>query len=247
MFRVLIIDDDPEIIELVRHGLPNDDFALSVAGGSLEAQSKIARQKFDAILLDIGLPGNDGISFLKYLHGLGITRTTPVLMITGSASKEHVLAATANGSQGFIRKPFKMKTLVDQLSRVLSLHDIQMTAEQPQKSGLFTIEPDELFAKIIVNDHLNDRIVREIFVEYNELPHKWPTIALDLRTQREISIDSIVRIKMLHKLMIESRLLILGGKNFGDLVGVFSEDEATLVISEIDLRRILRAEQKEKP
>ncbi len=245
MYRVLVIDDDLEIIELVRHSLPTEDYAISAASGSQEAQNKIMAQKFDAILLDINLPGNDGISLLKYFHSIGITKVTPVLMLTGSASKEHVLAASANGSQGYIRKPFKPKTLQDQLSRALSLRDIEHAAQaNVKKNLLIEVEPEQLFTKIIIYDRLSDRIVREIFTVYEQLANKWPIVALDLRTQPEITSEAIMQIKMLRKLMRESRLFLLAGKNFGDLIGVFPEEDVMLVISEIDLRRLLRSQQK---
>lgn len=242
MYRVLVIDDDADIIELVRRSLPVDDYAVSGASGSQEAQNKISAQKFHAIFLDIDLPGNDGISLLKYFHSIGITKITPVLMLTGSASKEHVLAATANGSQGYIRKPFKPKTLMDQLARVLSLRDIQNAAQPSvKKNALFEVEAEPLFAKILIHDRLSDRIVREIFTEYDQLANKWPVVALDLRTQPGVSSETIIHLKMLRKLMRESKIFLLGGKNYAELVGIFPEDEVNLVISEVDLRRLLRS------
>ncbi|MCS6983861.1 MAG: response regulator [Leptospiraceae bacterium] len=246
MYRVLVIDDDPDMIELVRRSLPYEDFAVTGANGSIEAQNKLKTQRFDAIFLDIDLGQTDGLALLRFFNHLGITRSIPVLMLTSNASREQVLAAAENGAQAFLRKPVKLKTLQDQLYRVLSLRDIQQENKKinpPEK--LIELEIEELFTKIIIHDKLSDRLVREIFSHYEALEEKYPVIALDLRNQSFLTAENIVQLKMLEKLLKPSRLILLAGRNFGDLIVPFAESNITLVISEIDLRRQLRQEREQ--
>lgn len=244
MYRILVIDDDPEVVNLVRHSLPYDEFAISAANGSIEAQSKIKQQKFNLIFLDIDLGNIDGLELLKFFNQLGIVRNIPVVMLTANATRDQVIKAAEYGAQGFIRKPFKPKTLQDQIYRILALQDIQeVNKKSPTLEKQFEIENEELFTKIVISDKLSDKIVREIFTVYDKLTEKFPVVAIDLRNQSQISEENIVQLKILRKLLSESRFYILAGRNFGDLISAFAQEETILFISEIDLRRQLRQER----
>ena len=76
--------------------------------------------------------------------------------------------------------------------------------------------------------------------EASEKGEAWEKVALDLRTQPEINSETILLIKMMAKVLQPAKLFILAGHNFGELIGVLPEDKASLVISEIDLRRQIR-------
>ncbi len=113
IFRVLLIEDEPVIRELVR---------TMLGGGGVEVECvkegaegiKLARQKkVDLILLDIVLPGMDGISVCRILRSDPSTSRVPIYMLTAKAKATDVDAAKRAGASGYIHKPFKGAELMD--------------------------------------------------------------------------------------------------------------------------------------
>jgi cyclic di-GMP phosphodiesterase len=102
--RVLVIDDDRLLCELIRTTFELEGFDVESAFDVIEAERVLAEARPDAILLDIGLPGIDGIFYLERLRETPHTRTIPIVAISGS--DEAGRAARAAGAEAFLRKPF---------------------------------------------------------------------------------------------------------------------------------------------
>lgn len=108
MMRILAVDDDPVILDLLTGCLTeNDQFELVCCESSEEALEMIrtAKQPFDSFLLDIMLPGVSGIELCKIVRGKPEHRTTPVIMITASKEPELMQRAFDAGATDFISKP----------------------------------------------------------------------------------------------------------------------------------------------
>jgi response regulator RpfG family c-di-GMP phosphodiesterase len=102
--RVLVIDDDRLLCELVRTTFELEGYEVDTAYDVIEAERVLVESRPDAILLDIGLPGIDGIFYLERLRETPATRKIPIFAISGS--EEAGRAARAAGAQAFLRKPF---------------------------------------------------------------------------------------------------------------------------------------------
>ena len=102
--RVLVIDDDRLLCELLRTTFELEGFEVSSAYDVIEAERALAECRPDAILLDIGLPGIDGIFYLERLRETPQTSKIPIVAISGS--DEAGRAARAAGADAFARKPF---------------------------------------------------------------------------------------------------------------------------------------------
>jgi response regulator RpfG family c-di-GMP phosphodiesterase len=102
--RVLVIDDDRLLCELLRTTFELEGFEVSSAYDVIEAERALAECRPDAILLDIGLPGIDGIFYLERLRETPVTSKIPIVAISGS--DEAGRAAKAAGADAFARKPF---------------------------------------------------------------------------------------------------------------------------------------------
>jgi len=102
--RVLVIDDDRLLCELVRTTFELEGFEVDSAFDVIEAERVLNTSRPDAILLDIGLPGIDGIFYLERLRETPQTSRIPIVAISGS--EEAGRAARAVGAQSFLRKPF---------------------------------------------------------------------------------------------------------------------------------------------
>ncbi len=102
--RVLVIDDDRLLCELVRTTFELEGFDVDTAYDVIEAERVLAESRPDAILLDIGLPGIDGIFYLERLRETPQTKRIPIVAISGS--DEAGRAARSAGAEAFLPKPF---------------------------------------------------------------------------------------------------------------------------------------------
>src|SRR5690242_1505223 len=102
--RVLVIDDDRMLCELIRTTFELEGFDVDTAYDVIEAERVLVESRPDAILLDIGLPGIDGIFYLERLRETPNTRKIPIVAISGS--EEAGRSARAVGAEAFLRKPF---------------------------------------------------------------------------------------------------------------------------------------------
>jgi DNA-binding response OmpR family regulator len=108
--RVLVIDDDRLLCELVRTTFELEGFDVDIAYDVIEAERVLVESRPDAILLDIGLPGIDGIFYLERLRETPQTSKIPIVAISGS--DEAGRAARAVGAEAFQRKPFSPLELI---------------------------------------------------------------------------------------------------------------------------------------
>ena len=120
--RVLVIDDDRLLCELIRTTFELEGYDVDTAYDVIEAERVLVESRPDAILLDIGLPGIDGIFYLERLRETPQTRRIPIVAISGS--DEAGRAAKAVGAEAFLRKPFsplELIALVTPLIRTVGL------------------------------------------------------------------------------------------------------------------------------
>jgi CheY-like chemotaxis protein len=113
MTRILIADDDPNLVELVRAMLDDAGFEVVVAYSGLAAAALIQREHFDLLILDVLMPGMSGDAVADLLQGL--EPRLPVLLMTGDSGEEFVHAA----AQPWLRKPFSEQDLIQAVSGLL--------------------------------------------------------------------------------------------------------------------------------
>ena len=122
--RVLVIDDDRLLCELVRTTFELEGFEVDVAYDVIEAERALVESRPDAILLDIGLPGIDGIFYLERLRETPQTSKLPIVAISGS--EEAGRSAKLAGAQAFMRKPFSPLELIALVSPLIpDGHDLR--------------------------------------------------------------------------------------------------------------------------
>lgn len=120
---ILVVDDERNILTSVSRALGLEGYDVEVAGSAEIALEKLAKQSFDAILLDVQLPGIDGIEMLDELRKQEIS--APVIMMSGHATIEVAMEATRRGADDFIEKPIGSDRLVLSLKRSLELRGLQ--------------------------------------------------------------------------------------------------------------------------
>ncbi|MBI5548022.1 MAG: response regulator [Deltaproteobacteria bacterium] len=112
-FRILLCDDEPVIRELVRTMLSSGSVAVDVAPDGVECLKAAKSHPFDLILLDIVLPGMDGITVCRLLKSDPATARVPIYMLTAKVKQADVESARRAGADGYINKPFRGAELMD--------------------------------------------------------------------------------------------------------------------------------------
>jgi len=116
--HVLVVDDEPDIRELIRDILVDDGYSVATAADAEEARVARREKRPDVVLLDVWMPGTDGISLLReWTESGGLTG--PVVMMSGHANIETAVEATRLGAYDFVEKPLSMAKLLLILSRAL--------------------------------------------------------------------------------------------------------------------------------
>ncbi len=139
--RVLVVDDEPAITSFLRMGLNRFGYEVTVAGGGTEALAAVDREHVDLVVLDVMLPGIDGIEVCKRLRG---DRDLLILMLTAADAVSQRVAGLEAGADDYLVKPFDFEEL---LARVRAL----LRRRLPQQATLLSAGPyvlDDLAAVV---------------------------------------------------------------------------------------------------
>jgi DNA-binding response OmpR family regulator len=117
-FRILLLEDEPVIRELVRAMLGTPEVEVDCVSTGAEALKLAAERDYHLFLLDVVLPGMDGITVLRMLRAGPKTSTTPVYMLTAKQKSADIEVAKRAGATGYIQKPFKGSELIDLVAQV---------------------------------------------------------------------------------------------------------------------------------
>ena len=113
--RVLVVDDDPEIVTFLSTLLELEGLQASVATSATAALEQLRLAQPSLVLLDIAMPGQDGIELCKLLKKDPATRSVPIFVISARPGREVVERALAAGAEAFIRKPFENHELIERI------------------------------------------------------------------------------------------------------------------------------------
>ena len=118
--RLLLVDDDPGFRTLLRTTFDGVNFAVDEAGDAAEAAERIADRRPDVIVLDVGLPGLDGLAFCRLLKDEQATADIRVVLLTGRDGVDE--AASRAGADALLPKPFRPLELLAVVERLASGH-----------------------------------------------------------------------------------------------------------------------------
>lgn len=114
--KILLVEDEQEIADFVRDGLGEQGFAVDHCDNGEDALARATSQSYDAIVLDIMLPGRDGLSVLKQLRA--DQNNVPVVIITARGETEERIEGLNLGADDYLPKPFYMDELIARLRAV---------------------------------------------------------------------------------------------------------------------------------
>ncbi|MEJ2286788.1 MAG: response regulator transcription factor [Desulfobacterales bacterium] len=125
--KILVVDDEEDILELVRYNLSREGYRVTGTLTGEDALRKVRSDAFDLIILDLMLPGMDGLAFTKTLKNDSRLRSIPIIMLTAKGEESDIVAGLELGADDYITKPFSPKVMIARVRAVLRRHK-----EEPQ-------------------------------------------------------------------------------------------------------------------
>ncbi|HNT28260.1 MAG TPA: response regulator [bacterium] len=113
---ILIVDDSPDTLELIRRNLELARYAVLTASSVNEAKSQLAQRKFDLVITDYHMPFASGIDLIRFVRDKH--PGTAIIMITGYASVEGAVEAIKAGAEEYLSKPFTDDELLTMVDRI---------------------------------------------------------------------------------------------------------------------------------
>lgn len=123
--RILIVDDEPDILFLLKQHLEKWGYEVSTATQGFEALNKIRKEMPDLIILDLMLPGLDGFQITGMLKRDRRYNKIPILMLTARAQKKDSDTALSLGVDGYLIKPFESESLFKKIEELLNVNPPQ--------------------------------------------------------------------------------------------------------------------------
>jgi len=150
--RVLVVDDEEDIVELIKFNLEEEGFQVSSCKNGLEVLPRLEKNLPDLIILDVMLPGIGGIDLCRKIKD---KYTVPVIMVTAKTGETDAVLGLEFGADDYVRKPFSPREL---MARVRSVLRRYVSSSEGEKSGSITI------GKITLNS-----LAHKVYVEDKEI------------------------------------------------------------------------------
>ena len=149
MKRILLIEDDPDIGELITYHLHKSAFEPHHVTNANDALILLERMTFDALLLDLMLPGLKGLDFLTILRGQERFAALPIIIISALNAESEIIAGINKGADDYLPKPFSMEMLVTKLNALLRRSSGETGERSVFEYG--SIKIDNNIRKVFVN------------------------------------------------------------------------------------------------
>jgi DNA-binding response OmpR family regulator len=118
--KILVVDDDAELVELLSFNLKQAGYAIGTASNGVEAIKKARSLAPDLILLDVMMPELDGFAVCEILRRDSATASIPIMLLTALSSELGRMAGLGSGATDFLPKPFSPRLLIERIGNLLS-------------------------------------------------------------------------------------------------------------------------------
>lgn len=116
--KILVVDDEEDILELLRHNLVREGYAVVCAASGEEALQVAASEQVDLVVLDLMLPGIDGLEVARRLKQ-SASKETPIVMLTAKGEEADIVTGLELGADDYVTKPFSPRILIARLKAVI--------------------------------------------------------------------------------------------------------------------------------
>src|SRR5258705_8377381 len=121
--RLLVVEDEAAIRELLRLHLSLAGFGIEEIADGTAALERARTEKFDLIVLDVMLPGLDGITLCRAIRSQGVNTPTPILMLTARDTEADKVLGLESGADDYLTKPFGIREMLARVSAILRRND----------------------------------------------------------------------------------------------------------------------------
>lgn len=210
--RILIIEDELRLANIIKKGLIEEGFAVDVAYDGEEGQYLAESESYDLIILDIMLPKVDGITICKELRSKHIK--TPILMLTAKSTIEEKVAGLDSGADDYLTKPFAFLELRSRIhalirrskqeaSPILKIADLEVDSIKhiaKRNKKIISLTPKEFSILELLLRHKNEVVTRTMIIEhvwdynFESMSNVVDVFVAALRRK----IDKGIKIKLIH-------------------------------------------------
>ena len=140
--HILVVEDDDDIMELIRFNCEREGLVTAAARSAEQALRLVEDTSPALILVDLMLPGMDGLALCRVLKSNVLTRGVPIVMVTAKGEETDIIAGLEQGAEDYITKPFSPRVLIARIKAVLRRHGAEVHDRQaPLTVGELTIHP----------------------------------------------------------------------------------------------------------
>lgn len=126
--NLLLVEDEPNVVSIISRGLSDEGFNVSVAPDGKTGETMALNNNFDLIIMDIMLPGINGLELCKIVKKA--KPQTPIIMLTALGTTENIVNGLDNGADDYLIKPFKFAELFARIRNLLRRYSGSGTADQ---------------------------------------------------------------------------------------------------------------------
>ncbi|HKK70194.1 MAG TPA: response regulator [Candidatus Krumholzibacteria bacterium] len=141
--RIIAIEDEPDILEVIQYNLRREGYEVAGVENGEDGLNLVRKENPDLVLLDLMLPGMDGLEVCRRLKYESATRGIPVIMVTAKGEESDVVLGLEVGADDYLTKPFGPRELVARVRAVLRRANVRVEDEGPHRVvfGELTIDP----------------------------------------------------------------------------------------------------------
>ena len=142
--HILIVDDDDRIRKLLKDNLKEKKFVISTAQDALEAKSKLSHFKFDLLILDVMMPGQDGFELTREIRK---KNNIPIILLTAKGEVDNRIKGLELGADDYLGKPFEPKELLLRIKNIISKNN-KIDIKKNHKVGNAVIDLNKMIIKM---------------------------------------------------------------------------------------------------
>jgi phosphate regulon transcriptional regulator PhoB len=138
--KILIVDDEPDIVQLISYNLKKEGFHIATARDGEEALKKVREGHLDLIILDLMLPGIHGMELCRILRNNPKTAHVPIIMLTARGEESDKVRGLDSGADDYMTKPFSPKELMARVKAILRRSKERTTEDKTIRLGDLTLD-----------------------------------------------------------------------------------------------------------
>lgn len=176
--RILVVDDEVNVVELIKFNLELNNFETDTAFDGVEALEKIFQQEYDLVILDNMLPGFNGFEIIKKVRDNKKTADLPILMLTAKSEESDIIFGLNIGADDYLTKPFRVHELIARVNTILRRSKPKKEIVKVFEFEDFTVYEDEF--KVTVNNEPIKLTKKEFKLLVYMIKHKNKVITRDV-------------------------------------------------------------------